>query len=107
MIFAPISASWSIIGLYGRYGGSKSISSASAGGSRTNSWPAALTAPATASDLRPWALIANLIRRELATYAQMMADPKTEELQVAEVQRELAERDQARDAELPREEQQH
>ena len=31
----------------------------------------------------------------------MMADPKTEELQVAEVQRELAERDQAHDADTP------
>jgi hypothetical protein len=37
----------------------------------------------------------------------MMADPKTEELQVAEVQRELAARDQAQDAELPDEERIH
>jgi hypothetical protein len=37
----------------------------------------------------------------------MMADPKTEELQVAEVQRELAERDQARDAEEPPAERAH
>jgi hypothetical protein len=37
----------------------------------------------------------------------MMADPKTEELHVAEIQRELAERDQARDAELPPEERVH
>ena len=37
----------------------------------------------------------------------MMADPKTEELQVVEVQRELAERDQAQDAEVPGEERIH
>jgi hypothetical protein len=37
----------------------------------------------------------------------MMADPKTEELQVAEVQRELAARDQAHDAEQPQEERVH
>jgi hypothetical protein len=37
----------------------------------------------------------------------MMADPKTEELHVTEVQRELAERDQARDAEVAPEEHIH
>jgi hypothetical protein len=37
----------------------------------------------------------------------MMADPKTEELQVTEVQRELAERGQAREAEAPPEERVH
>jgi hypothetical protein len=37
----------------------------------------------------------------------MMADPKTEELQVAEVQRELAERHRARDAEESPEEHVH
>ena len=51
--------------------------------------------------------MANLIRPELATYAGMMADPKTEELSVTEVQRELAEREQAREAELPNEERVH
>ena len=37
----------------------------------------------------------------------MMADPKTEELAITEVQRELAEREQARDADMPREERIH
>jgi len=36
-----------------------------------------------------------------------MADPKTEELQVAEIQRERAEREQARDAEQDRAEEAH
>ena len=36
-----------------------------------------------------------------------MADPKTEELRLEEIQRERAERDQARDSELPREERVH
>jgi hypothetical protein len=36
-----------------------------------------------------------------------MADPKTEELRIEEIQRERAEREQARDAELPREERVH
>jgi hypothetical protein len=47
------------------------------------------------------------MRLELATYAGMMADPKTEELAITEVQRERAEREQARDAELPLEERIH
>jgi hypothetical protein len=37
----------------------------------------------------------------------MMADPKTEELHVTEIQRELAERDRARDAEATPEEHVH
>ncbi len=37
----------------------------------------------------------------------MMADPKTEELQVTEVQRELAERDQAHDSDTAPEERIH
>jgi hypothetical protein len=36
-----------------------------------------------------------------------MADPKTEELQIEQVQRELAERDQAKDAAEPAEEHTH
>jgi len=36
-----------------------------------------------------------------------MADPKTEELSVTEVQRELAEREQARGSDVPREEHIH
>jgi hypothetical protein len=36
-----------------------------------------------------------------------MADPKTEELHVEELQRELAERARARDSEAPREERVH
>jgi hypothetical protein len=36
-----------------------------------------------------------------------MADPKTEELRLEEIQRERSEREQARDSELPREERVH
>jgi hypothetical protein len=36
-----------------------------------------------------------------------MADPKTEELQLEAIQRERAEREQARDSDLPTEEQAH
>ena len=36
-----------------------------------------------------------------------MADPKTEELRIEEIQRERAEREQARDAEMPTEEHTH